>query len=256
LGTALAEMTASFERLCLAAGLEALGAMMEADVAALCDPRHGRGGGRRAQRGGRRTGPIGVHGGKILLTRPRVRTRGGQDLALPSWKRAVAEDWLGRWAMTLMRIGVTTRRFGRAVRLPEADVQAGPVSGISRSAASRRFVALSAERLEAWLAADLSRPDLLAVQIDGIHLAEDLRLVVAGRGRRHRRRGQEAPARPGRGSDGERRGGAGAARRPGEARARSLGAASAATSSAGAMRPWRCDGRPALCLRQLRASAV
>jgi hypothetical protein len=45
LGTALAEMTASFERLCLAAGLEALGAMLEADAAALCGPRHGRGAG-------------------------------------------------------------------------------------------------------------------------------------------------------------------------------------------------------------------
>jgi hypothetical protein len=43
-------MRASFERLCLAAGLEALGAMMEADAAAVCGPRHGRGGGRRAQR--------------------------------------------------------------------------------------------------------------------------------------------------------------------------------------------------------------
>jgi hypothetical protein len=42
---AFEEMTASFERFCLAAGLEALGAMMEADAAALCGPRHGRGGG-------------------------------------------------------------------------------------------------------------------------------------------------------------------------------------------------------------------
>jgi hypothetical protein len=41
----------------------------------------------------------------------------------------VAENWLGRWAMKLMRIGVTTRRFGRAVRLPEADVPAGPGAG-------------------------------------------------------------------------------------------------------------------------------
>jgi hypothetical protein len=53
LGRALAEMTASFERLCLAAGLEALGAMMEADVAALCGPRHGRGGGCSAGAGRR-----------------------------------------------------------------------------------------------------------------------------------------------------------------------------------------------------------
>jgi hypothetical protein len=33
-GAALAEMTVSFERLCLAAGLEALDAMLEADAAA------------------------------------------------------------------------------------------------------------------------------------------------------------------------------------------------------------------------------
>jgi transposase-like protein len=50
-------------------------------------------------------------------------------------------------------------------------------------------VALSAERLRAWLAADLSRLDLLAVQIDGLHLAEDLLLVLAvgidGEGRKH-----------------------------------------------------------------------
>jgi hypothetical protein len=49
--------------------------------------------------------------------------------------------------------------------------------------AARRFVALSAKHLEAWLAADLSRLDLPAVQIEGIPLAEDVledvRLVAA-----------------------------------------------------------------------------
>jgi len=185
----LEEMTGSFERLCLAAGVETLCQLMEADAAAVCGPRHGRGSGRRGQRWGRTTGPIGFHGGKVPVTRPRVRARGGEELALPSWEAAVTEDWLGRWAMNLMLIGVTTRRFGRAVRLPEGDVPAGSGSGVSKSAASRRFVALSAERLEAWLAEDLSGLDLLAVQIDGIHLAEDLLLVAAvgidGEGTKH-----------------------------------------------------------------------
>ena len=189
LGAALEEMTGSFERLCLAAGVETLCQLMEADAAAVCGPRHGRGSGRRGQRWGRTTGPIGFHGGKVPVTRPRVRARGGEELALPSWEAAVTEDWLGRWAMNLMLIGVTTRRFGRAVRLPEGDVPAGSGSGVSKSAASRRFVALSAERLGAWLAEDLSGLDLLAVQIDGIHLAEDLLLVAAvgidGEGTKH-----------------------------------------------------------------------
>src|SRR3954467_5492082 len=181
-GKALEEMTASFERFCLAAGLETLGALMEADATALCGPRHGRGSGRRAQRWGQTEGPIGFHGGKVAVPRPRLR-QGGQEVTLPSWERAVAEDWLGRWAMNLMLVGVTTRRFGRAVRLPEGDVPAGPGSGVSKSAASRRFVALSAERMAAWMAQDLSGLDLLAVQIDGLHdglhITEDLVLLAA-----------------------------------------------------------------------------
>jgi hypothetical protein len=45
--------------------------------------------------------------------------------------------------------------------------------------ASRRFVALSAERMKEWMACDLSRLDLLAVQIDGIHITDDLVLLAA-----------------------------------------------------------------------------
>ena len=178
-GRAFEEVTASFERFCLAAGLEVLGEMLEADAAVLCGPRHGRGGGRQAQRWGQTAGPIGFHGGKVVVARPRVRERGGREVALPSWERAVGEDWLGRWALNLMLLGVTTRRFGRAVRLPEGDVPAGPGAGVSKSAASRRFVALSAERMAAWMAQDLSGLDLLALQIDGIHLTDDLVLLAA-----------------------------------------------------------------------------
>jgi transposase-like protein len=188
-GRAFEEMTASFERFCLAAGLEVLGEMLKTDAAALCGPRHGRGGGRQAQRWGRTAGPIGFHGGKVSVERPRVRERGGKEVVLPSWEQAAGEDWLGRWAMNLMLIGVTTRRFGRAVRLPEGDVPAPPGAGVSKSAASRRFVALSAERMAAWMGRDLSTLDLLAIQIDGIHVAEDLVLLAAigidGEGAKH-----------------------------------------------------------------------
>jgi transposase-like protein len=186
---AFADVQQSFERLCLAAGMEALGAMMEADVEAACGPRHARNEKRHAHRWGRTRGRIGFHGGKIEVERPRVRGVGGREVPIPSWDRATAEDWLGRWAMNLMLINVSTRRFGRAVRLPEGDVPAGPGSGVSKSAASRRFVALSAEKLNAFMSADLSKLDLLVVQIDGLHVSEDLVLVAAigidGQGGKH-----------------------------------------------------------------------
>ena len=138
---AFAEVRASFDG--LAAGIEALGTMMEADVTAACGPRHGRDAARRAHRWGRTRGRIGFHGGKIEVERPRVRGLDGREVTIPSWETAAEEDWLGRWAINLMLINVSTRRFGRAVRLPEGDVPAPPGSGVSKSAASRRFVALS-----------------------------------------------------------------------------------------------------------------
>jgi putative transposase len=49
----------------------------------------------------------------------------------------------------------------------------------SKSAASCRFVALSAERLAKWMASDLSKLDLLIIQIDGLHIGNDLVLVAA-----------------------------------------------------------------------------
>jgi hypothetical protein len=69
-----------------------------------------------------------------------VRDLAGQELALPSWEHAVAEDWLGKWAMNLMLINVSTRKFRRAVRLPEGDVPAPAGAGVSKSAALRHFV--------------------------------------------------------------------------------------------------------------------
>ena len=176
---ALANMSASFELFCLASGMEALGEMMDHDARAICGPRHARGHDRRAHRWGKTRGKIGFHGGKVEIERPRLRSFEGKEQALPSWEAAVAEDWLGKWAMNQMLINVSTRKFARSVRLPEGDVPAPMGSGLSKSAASRRFVALSTARMKEWVASDLSGLDLLVIQIDGIHMDEDLILVAA-----------------------------------------------------------------------------
>ncbi len=188
-GKAWEEVSASFDRFCLAAGIETLGAMMEADAEVACGPRHSRSEDRRGHRWGRTAGKIGFHAGKVAIERPRVRGLDGKELPLASWEQAVDEDWLGQWAMNLMLINVSTRKFRRAVRLPEGDVPAPAGSGVSKSAASRHFVALSAARMQEWMASDLSKLDLLVVQIDGIHMTGDLVLVAAigidGKGVKH-----------------------------------------------------------------------
>jgi putative transposase len=178
-GEAWQQVGASFERFCLTAGIATLAGMMEGDAAGLCGIRYGRDDGKDGYRWGRTKGKLGFHGGKIELERPRVRARDGGEIALPSWEAAMAEDWLGKWALNLMLINVSTRKFGRAMRLPEGDVPAAHRAGLSKSTASRRFVALSAERMKEWMASDISKLDLLVIQIDGIHIEEDLVLLAA-----------------------------------------------------------------------------
>ena len=176
---ALTSMLASFEVFCLASGMEALSEMMDDDAQAACGPRHGRGAGRHAHRWGKTKGKIGFHGGKMEIERPRLRSFDGKEYVLPSWGAAVSEDWLGKWAMNQMLINVSTRKFQRSVRLPEGDVPSPAGSGLSKSAVSRRFVALSSARLKEWMVSDLSGLDLLVIQIDGIHMDEDMILVAA-----------------------------------------------------------------------------
>ncbi len=127
--------------------------------------------------------------GPAAERRPDLCHYEGREMRLPTWTAAQAEDWLGRWAMNLMLINVSTRKLRRAVRLPDGDLSAVTGDGTSKSAASRRFVALSTERLAEWMASDLSKLDLLVIQIDGLHIGNDLVLVAAlgidGEGKKH-----------------------------------------------------------------------
>jgi putative transposase len=126
------EIEESFERFCLKAGLATLTQMLETDASALCGPRHGRSPDRAGHRWGRTRGKFEFHSGRVDAERPRVRSHGGGgEVPLASWDAAESEDWLGRWVMNPMLINVSTRKFGRAVRLPEGDVPAsmGDVDG-------------------------------------------------------------------------------------------------------------------------------
>jgi hypothetical protein len=61
--------------------------------------------------------------------------------------------------LNLMLINVSTRKLKRAVRLPDGDLPTVAGDDTSKSAVSRRFVALSSERMAEWMASDLSQLD-------------------------------------------------------------------------------------------------
>ncbi len=52
--------------------------------------------------------------------------------------------------------------------------------GTSKSAVSRRFVAVPRKKMKAWLASDLSELDLLVIQIDGLHVGDHVLVAAIG----------------------------------------------------------------------------
>ena len=110
------------DRFCLLAGVEALAEMMEEDATTVCGARHRRHGDRRGYRWGRTHSEIGYHGGKVKVARPRVRDRAGKEVSLESWQALRDGNLLLEWALNLMVLNVSTRKYHRAVRLPEGDL--------------------------------------------------------------------------------------------------------------------------------------
>ena len=180
IGACFQDLTKSFERFCLMAGIESLSEMMEEDVNRLAGERYQHNADQPGYHWGHAATKLAWHGGKIDLKRPRVRNKTtGQEMGLASWEEAQEQNLLSQWAMNLMLVNVATRKFGRAVRLAGAHLPETSGSGLSKSAVSRRFKSLSQAKFEVWMQTDLSDLDLVAIQIDGLHLDEILLMIGA-----------------------------------------------------------------------------
>lgn len=178
----------SFERFCLTAGIASMEALLADEARSICGERHGRDAARSTYRWGTSTSPVGYHGGKVQVRRPRLRSKDGREVALDRWAELRDGDLLSHWAFELMLLGVATRRYGRAVRLEAGDLPGQAGDGTSKSSVSRRFVALSQARLQAWLSRDLGDLDLLVIQIDGMKVADHtliMALGIDGAGEKH-----------------------------------------------------------------------
>ncbi len=175
--SALEDIDRAFFGVCIEAGKQVLGAMMEHDRTALCglpwkpdDERPGR-------RAGSTESPVTLGGRRIAIRRPRVRSIDGEELGLPSFEAASDRDPLDRHTLEAMAAGVSTRRYARSLdRLPPTETE----RSISKSAVSRRFVALTEQKLGDWLSQPLDELDLKIVMLDGIYFRDHCILVALG----------------------------------------------------------------------------
>ena len=173
----LRDVRHAFYGLCVAAGKQVLAAMMEADRHELCGAHNVPDAKRRAVRGGTTRSAVVLGGQRIAIARPRARSLELGELKLPAFAWAAQADPLDAATMASMAAGVSTRRYVRTLDpLPAPEEP----RSVSKSAVSRRWVALSQAQLHEWLSCSLKELDLPVVMIDGIHFRERVILVALG----------------------------------------------------------------------------
>ena len=173
----LRDVQHAFYGLCVNAGKQVLAAMMEADRVALCGAKGVPDPSRRATRGGHTRGAVVLGGQRIAIKRPRVRSLERGELQLASYEWAAEREPLDAATMHAIAAGVSTRRYaGTLDKLPPPEA----ALSVSRSAVSRRFVALSREQLTQWLSRSFQDVELPVVMIDGLHFRGRVILVALG----------------------------------------------------------------------------
>jgi len=156
-------------------GMKALSELLEQERTALCGPRYKHEPERSEHRAGFAAGELTMGGRRVQVRRPRVRTN-EREMELPTWTQFSSEDPLHARALEEMVIGVSTRKYRRALEdlPPEVKERA-----TSKSAVSRRFVAATQKKLATWLGRDLGSIELAAVMIDGLAFGDERVVLIA-----------------------------------------------------------------------------
>ena len=180
MGEIAEDMREGLLALTVGAGLQVMASLMEADVAAVCGPRGRHDPGRTVVRHGTERGSVTLGGRRTSITRPRMRgTSGGGEVPVPAYELFSSSEILGRMAMSKMLGGLSSRRYTVGLE-PVGEKVERAASATSKSAVSRRFVAMTETALGELLAAPLGKLDLVALMIDGVHFGAHLCVVALG----------------------------------------------------------------------------
>jgi putative transposase len=162
------------------AGLQVMQALMDESVTALAGPKGRHDPNRVAVRHGDENGSVTLGGRRVGVRRPRVRSADGTaELAVPAYELFTSTELLGELALEKMMAKLSTRRYAAGLE-PVGTAVTDVATATSRSAVSRRFVAMTERALDEMMRTDLSTLELVALMIDGVHFANHLCVVALG----------------------------------------------------------------------------
>src|SRR6266481_6362727 len=127
-----------------------------------------------AKHPGKAGGSIGWHGGqegvvplsdrKMQVRRPRLRSKKGDEVAIPGYERLRQQKGLAGQMLKILLGGISTRRYREVLpRMAEAV-------GVSKSSVSREAIEASAQQLRELAERRFDDLDLLVVFVDGLRL--------------------------------------------------------------------------------------
>jgi putative transposase len=160
---------AQIEALSAQAGLKIIDCLLEQEIDQCCGP-HGQ---QSAYRHGRQPGYVIFAGRKVSINKPRLRAKGGGELALKSYQAFQQDGRMQRAVARKLTHQVSTRNYAAAID----DCLAG--YGIDKSSVSRQWKAVTAAELQKLL----QRPvpaDLLGLLIDGQYFRKECLIVALG----------------------------------------------------------------------------
>jgi transposase-like protein len=129
--------------LSLQVGLEVFRQMLDTDVEGLAGAKGTHNPNRNAYRHGTEPTRVVMGGQKVSTQRPRVRSKDGAELQLPTLGLFQNEDPLNRALLSRLLSGVSTRKYARTVDEPIDDA-----SCVSKSEVSRRFAKAMEARMD------------------------------------------------------------------------------------------------------------
>ncbi len=126
---------------------------------------------------GSTNGELSFGGRRIRVSRPRVRSKSGEEASLPHFEAFREEDPLPERVLNQILVGVSTRNYESSLDKPTAKLKS---RGTSKSAASRHLVSQTTKKLEEYLSRRLEEFELAALMLDGLEVAGQTVVVTLG----------------------------------------------------------------------------
>ena len=155
------------------AAIEAVLDISAADVAGEKQPGKERKGAGAAYHG-RQRGRVYLADRAVRVERPRLRSPGEGEIAIPAYEALRRPSGLGERMLELLLAGLSTRSYGKAIG------EMAETAGVSKSSVSRQAAEAAGERLKELAERRLDDRDYLIVYVDGIQFGGHHVLAALG----------------------------------------------------------------------------